>query len=1086
MAERAPERRQLTVLNIDLAGSTEMSTKLDPEEYRDAMNACISAVSRLIEAEGGVVSEIAGDGMQAFFGFPRASEDDAERAVRTGLAVASEMETLKRVRGLSMNMRVGAATGLVVVGNDLVVKHRSHEVYGETTNLAARLQTVAEPGTVALCQTTRRLCGPRFLYREIEPMALKGFALSVKVSLALATVDAEASLAQRQDGMMSPLLGREEEIEMVMRRWRDVRGGRGRAVLLTGEAGIGKSRIIATVNELAGPDQPLMLRYFCAPHRQNSALHPFLEQIERAAKVKRTDSPAERSAKLDAVFDSSPDPLAGALIADAMNVPHTRSDEVAALSPQARKRRSFEVLLAEFERLANTAPVLMTFEDVHWIDPSSLELLDSILERLAQLPVLMVVSARPEFHPPWPDHAHITTMSLSRLDGDQGERLMASVIGNRALPREVIAQILERADGVPLFIEELTKTVIESGALEDTGDGFRLTGELPAVSIPTTLHASLLARLDRLEPVRNVAQIGAALGREFSFGILQKVARLEAHALDAALQKLVHAGLVLSRGTPPDSHYHFKHVLLRDAAYSSMLRSRRSELHARIAEALIEEVPHIAETEPETLAYHLGASGQSEAAARHWLSAGNIAARRSANLEAIAHFSQGLAKVVTIDAQDAEETHERDRLELALRYALGPCQIATRGPAAGECLENFQRARALCDVLGDPPEALQVMFWVVTASVIRGELDEADLAIQRLIEIARARSDRAALINALRGASMITLFMGRLSESAQYATGALEQFERATKEEREAAAAAGQDAKVAALALQSWVLWSTGRPDAGLARVEEAQNRASAIGHPHSRAYAGYYDAVLKALSSNHAAARAAADEVCRISEEHGFRHWIGLARSVRSISDAHLSSKVCGEQLDSTVQALNTYRDAGYQLGVTALYVLLSRAQLEIGSADVALEFAQIGIDFTDNHSERLFRAELLRLKAEALVALDRRRRDEANRLMAEAVQFARKQEAATMELAAARSWAGLALGEGDAAVAVRGPGAAFDRDAGPAGAWSSASEAMAALEAALSRMEDGFSLPQVAEARAFRNSMAGGGPRLIKLAER
>ncbi|MEO1471956.1 MAG: AAA family ATPase, partial [Pseudomonadota bacterium] len=657
-------------------------------------------------------------------------------------------------------------------------------------------------------------------------------------------------------------------------------------------------------------DEPLYLRYFCAPHRQNSALYPFLDQIERAAKIARADAPAERAAKIDALFAAAEDPLAGALVADAISVAHERAGEVAALSPQARKRRTFDVLLAEFERLASTRRVLVIFEDLHWIDPSSLEMLVSLVERLARLKALMIVSARPEFQAPWPDHAHVTAMSLSRLDSDLGEQLMASVTGTHALPRAVVEQILKRADGVPLFIEELTKTVVESSSVEDIAGGHAgghgSAGGRHDVSIPTTLHASLLARLDRLEPVRDVAQIGAALGREFSFDILQKVARLEADRLEAALGQLVGAGLVLSRGTPPDAVYHFKHVLLRDAAYSSMLRPRRAELHARIAAVLVAAMPNVAETEPETLAWHLGLAGQAEEAARHWLKAGNAAARRSANLEAIAHFNEGLEALSGMVVKAGAEALERERLELALRYALGPCLIAMRGPAAAECMENYQRARALCDVLGDPPEALQVMFWFATASVIRGELEEAAVAVQRLIEIARQRGDRAATINALRGASMITLFMGRLHDSARYASEALEAFEAANEDERTGAAAAGQDPKMAALALQSWVLWATGRPVAGISRVEEAVVRAASVDHPHSIAYAGYYHAVLKALNGDHAAARAAADAVCRISEEHGFGHWSGLAAAVRSIAEAHLSNRVRAEQLDATVRALN------------------------------------------------------------------------------------------------------------------------------------------------------------------------------------
>lgn len=853
--EGAAQRRQLTVIHADLVGSTEMSARLDPEEYRDAMRSYIACVSQVIESGGGVIADVAGDGALAFFGYPRASEDDAERAIRVGMALGEEVGAL-RPGGIDLSARVGVATGMVVVGEEHDLHGIGpHEIFGETPNLAARLQSVAPPGSVVVCDTTRRLCPNLFAYRDLEPVTLKGFAGPVRASLVLSAIDFDKRHEAQDEASRVPLLGREEEIDLLMRRWRDAAGGRGRVVLLTGEPGIGKSRIMRAVGELLSTETYATLRYFCSPHHVNSALHPFASAIERGARIRRGDTTEEKLAKVEALFPGARDPLALALIADLLAIPHGQETALAELSPQLRKQRTFEVMLEAFEHFAARNPVFLCFEDAHWIDPTSLELLAALVERVPKLPVLALITARPEFSPPWPDYAHVSTVPLKRLDDEYGEALVRRIAGNKPLPRPIVQQILERADGVPLFAEELTRTVMESELLVETEHGYELLGPLPALSIPKTLHASLLARLDRLEPIREIAQIGAALGREFSFGLLRRVSRRDPETLAQALDQLAAAGLIVARGVPPDARYFFRHALLRDAAYSSMLRGRRSELHAAVAAALTAEVPDIAATEPETVAYHLTEAGQAEEAARYWLLAGRIAARRSANLEAIAHLTHGLELLAPLEGRE-----DLARLELDLRFALGPCLIAAKGPASADSVENFHRARALCSQLGDPEEYLQVMFWIATASVIRGELAEAAEAVETLTAIAEARGDQAALLNARRGAGMIALFMGRLAEAREFCLKALREFEVAGEAARAAATAAGQDAGVAALAVISWALWALGSPDEALEKSIAAVERADAVDHSHSRAYAHYYNAVLRALRGEHELARAAAE----------------------------------------------------------------------------------------------------------------------------------------------------------------------------------------------------------------------------------
>lgn len=990
-----PERRHITALSLDLAGSTELSTRLDPEEYREVVRAYQGCVHRAMIDEGGLVTDTSGDGMMCVFGFPTASEDDAERAVRAGLAALCEITRLDLPGGLRLHARAGAATGLVVASADVGPDGTPNEAFGEALNLAARLQSIAPKDGILICPSTRRLCRDAFDYRERSPTKLKGFAHPLGSYEALPRV-----AGQRNWGELAPLVGRDEELETLLRRWRDARDGRGRVVVLGGEPGIGKSRIVQGLLRALVDEAPTILRYFCSPRHQNSALRPLLDQFAVAAGFGSDDAPAQRFARIQTLFAASPDPLAATLIGDAMGLPHGKDKALAELAPQDRKARTFESVLGEFERLSRNRPTLMVFEDAHWIDPTSLDLLAAAVERVRSLNAMIIITGRPEFTPPWPDHAHVSTLSLSRLDETEGEELVARSAGGVSLPREVSQRILERADGVPLFIEELTKTVVESGFLERSEEGFTLASALPDLPIPTTIHASLLARLERLAPVRDVAQIGAAIGRQFSRALIGRLTSLPEGRLDTALTELIDAGILFARGAGQDARYIFKHALLRDAAYSSVLRSRRAGLHAAIADALLEEYPQIAETEPEILALHLSEAGRCEDAARHHLSAARAAARRSAMIEAVAQLRDGLLQVGKMKTGE-----QRNRLELELRYTLGPCLIATKGPASADCIENNSAARGLCEALGNPEEVLQVMFWIVTAGVIRGELEDAAEAVATLGELAAARKARAAYVNALRGASMIALFRGRLEEAKDFAVQTLETLAKCTPKERADAASAGQDAEAATLSLMSWTVWALGDADTALEHSNAALTRAETVDHPHTKAYAFYYDAVLRALNEDLVAARTSAEACRTLSETHGFRHWIGLAEAVRAICDAQLGVDDALTQLEFANGALAAYRRSGYQLGVTALYLLEARAHLALASRDGAARTASMGLEFTSSRSEKLFEAELLRLAAAAEAPGSPR----AQTLLAKARAKARAQGAAMFEAAAVRDLAAL-----------------------------------------------------------------------------
>ena len=542
------ERRQLTIMFCDLVGSTPLSTRLDPEDLRDVIGAYHRAAADVIARFDGFVAKYMGDGVLAYFGYPRAHEDAAERAVRAGLVLVEAVPRLKLVAEVGLQVRIGIATGLVVVG-DLTGSGEAQErgVVGETPNLAARLQTLAQPGTVVIAPSTRRLTGGHFHYRELGGVVLKGFDEPVSAWQVLAESAVESRFEAQHEIALTPLIGREEELELLRRRWRQAEEGEGRVLLLLGEAGIGKSRLTRALLEGLAGEPHLRLRYFCSPHHRNSALFPVISQIEHAAGFLRDDAAEQKLEKLDALLArAAAASEAVDLIADLLSLParHPAPE----LSPQQRKEKTLAALLAQLDRLAREEPVLMLFEDLHWIDPTSLELLAAIVDRVQRLPVLLLATARPEFTSPWPSQAHVRALSLSHLSRRECVALVARITEGRALPDEVLEQILARTDGVALFIEELTKTVIESGMLIDMGDRYTMAGPLPALAIPTTLHDSLTARLDRLAPVKEVAQIAACIGRDFDYDLLAAASGMPEDGLRSALEALRHAELIIARG----------------------------------------------------------------------------------------------------------------------------------------------------------------------------------------------------------------------------------------------------------------------------------------------------------------------------------------------------------------------------------------------------------------------------------------------------------------------------------------------------------------------------------------------------------
>ena len=731
------ERRQLTVMFCDLVGSTALSARFDPEDLREIVGVYHRCVADTVARFDGFVAKYMGDGVLVYFGYPAAHEDDAERAVRAGLDVVDAVARLD-VKSVTLQARVGIATGLVVVG-DLIGEGSAQEqsVVGETPNLAARLQALAEPGAVVIAAGTHRLVGNLFEYRDLGAIEVKGLAAPVPAWQVLCPSAVESRFEALRGSALSRLIGRDEEIDLLLRRWARAKAGDGQIVLVSGEAGLGKSRLAATLAERLHAEPHLRLRHFCSPYHQDSALFPFIDQLGRASGFARDDAPAAKLEKLEALLARAAPPDEDvAFLADLLSLPASVRHPLPNLSPQRKKERTLEALIRQLEGLARQQPVVMVFEDAHWIDPTSSELLDLAVERVRSLPALLIVTFRPEFHPPWTGQPQVTMLALNRLDRRDRIALVEQLAGDKALPDEVVAQIADRADGVPLFVEELTKSVLESGLLREETDRYVLDRALPPFAIPTSLHDSLMARLDRLAPVRLVAQTGAAIGREFSYALLRAVSRLPEDELQTALARLVASELIFQRGTPPDAVYAFKHALVQDAAHGSLLRATRQQLHARIAEALATHSPELRDTQPELFAQHYAEAGLVEKSVACWGKAGHSSATRSAMAEAAAQLQKGLDQLALLP-----DNPERQRQELEFWSALGVVLMSVKGQAALETGHAKARARELWEQLGSPSEFLHVPYGQSLHHVVRGELDLAQRLDEDLLRLSRQRND---------------------------------------------------------------------------------------------------------------------------------------------------------------------------------------------------------------------------------------------------------------------------------------------------------------------------------------------------------
>ncbi|WP_245319976.1 adenylate/guanylate cyclase domain-containing protein [Bradyrhizobium sp. LMTR 3] len=998
-AVSSAERRQLTVMFCDLVGSTALSAGLDPEDLREVIGAYHRCVAETVARFDGFVAKYMGDGVLLYFGYPHAHEDDAERAVRAGLALidaVDQLQTSERLR-----VRIGIGTGLVVVG-DLIGSGEAQErvVVGETPNLAARLQALGEPNTIVVGPTTRHLLGDLFEYRDLGTVAMKGFPQPVRAYQVLRSSAVESRFEAFHSAGLTPLVGREEEIELLLRRWQRAISGEGQVVLLSAEPGVGKSRLVAALQEKLQAEPYSRPRCFCSPHHQGSALYPVIKQLERAARFARDDPLAVKLDKLEAL-------LAGAatttedvpLLAELLSLPSDRYS-LAALSPQAKKERTLQALIRHVENLSQRNPVLMVFEDVHWIDPTSLELLQMTVDRVQQLPVLLLLTFRPEFPPPWIGQPHVTMLTLGRLNRRDTATLVERVVGEKVLPRAIVHEIVDRTDGVPLFVEELTKAVLETGAVE--GDAKAVLSRISpgALAVPATLHASLLARLDRLGPeAKEIAQTGAAIGREFSDDLIRAVSPLPEAPLQAALEQLTASQLIFHRGS---SAYSFKHALVQDTAYGTLLRSRRQPLHARIARALEEHFPDIAATQPEVLAHHFTEANLTESAVAYWRKAGQRAAERSAHAEAIAHLRNGL-----IVAEQVADPAERACRELELQLVLAPVLIATKSWSAPEVEQAYLRARDLCRQAGDVVQLFTVSWGLWLVYQQRCEFKTARDLLDELFAVARRSADPGLLLQAHHAAWTTLLNLPEPTACRAHLEAGLTLY-RPDAYRAHKFLYGSHDAGVCNRYTAAAALWPLGFPQQALAMAREAVSMARELSHPFSLVLALVFAGMIYQHRREAEPALEQAEAAIAVCAEHGIAPHLAAAGSIlRGWAIAERGQAV--EGIAEVRGGLAAVEPTGVRIRRPYYLALLAEALAWVGEIEQGLTALAEATTAVEETGEQRWEAEIYRLIGELTMARPGGDRTEAEAYFRRAVDVAGRQSAKALELRATMSLARL-----------------------------------------------------------------------------
>jgi class 3 adenylate cyclase/predicted ATPase len=1000
------ERRQVTVMFSDLVGSTALSARMDPEDLREVISAYQKCVAEAVQRFGGFVAKYMGDGVLVYFGYPQAHEDDAERAVRAGLELIAAVTALKSP--VPLQTRVGIATGLVVVG-DLIGSGEAQErgIVGETPNLAARLQGVAEPNMVVIAEGTRRLLGNLFELEDLGARDLKGIAGPVRAWAALRASSVEGRFEAMHTSGLTDLVGREEEAELLLRLWSKAAAGEGQVVLLSGEAGIGKSRLTAALLERLAPEPHTRLRYFCSSQHTDSAFYPIIGQMERAAGRAHDDTPQAKLDKLDAVLaQSSTSVQDAALFAEMLSLPNDGRYPALDLAPEQRRRRTLEALTTQVARLASRRPVLMIFEDAHWTDPTSLEAFGRTVDQIKTLPALLIVTFRPEFNAPWAGRSHVTSVALNRLGGRETAAIIARLVGNKELPADVMAEIVERTDGIPLFVEEMTKAVLEA---ESEGAARRTVEAVPssALAVPASLHASLMARLDRLGPAKEVAQIGAAIGREFFHALLAAVVRKPEAELESAFERLIAAGLLFRQGMPPHATYLFKHALVQDAAYGTLLREPRRTLHARIAETLEHQFAEIAESQPEIVARHCTDAGLMEKAAGFWGKAGERSLAGSALIEGIEQLTRALGQIATLPG-----TPTLRREEIKLQVALITPLLNVKGYAAPETRAAVERARLLieqAEALGEPPEDPLLLFsvlfgfWIMNFTAFNGDA-VLELAVQ-FLALAEKQGATAPLLIAHHVMGNSLTPTGDFAQGRAHFDRALALFDPVAH--RALGAHFAIDVGCSTLFFRSWALWMLGYPDAARAGTERVLEEAREIGEAITLMFALNFTSLIETLCGNSVAVNALGSQLVALADEKDSPYWQAWGMILQGCVSA-LTGKAA-EAIQMLTSGVAAYRSCGTTVFMPWVLSILARVHADLGQFDDGWRWIGEAITVVEATKERWWEAEVNRVAGEIALLSPEPDAAKAEAYFERALAVARHQQAKSWELRAAMSMARL-----------------------------------------------------------------------------
>ena len=996
------ERRQITVMTCDLVNSVALSARYDPEDLAEIISAYHTCCERIVRQFEGYVARFTGDGLKAYFGYPRASEHDPERAVRAALALISAVRSLTLRPGLVLSTRIGIATGDVVVG-EVIGSGEAHErtVAGETPNLAARLQAMADPDSVIIADATKRMIGRLFEYMDLGRNVLKGFPEPVQAWRVLTEGPVVSHFeAIRSEADLTPLIDRLEELDFLRQSWVQARLGNGRTILLSGEAGVGKSRLsVALRHNLLG-ESFASLYHYCSPYHQNSAFYPIIKQLERDAQISSGDPPAARLDRLEKLASRYELDTAHAvpLFALLLSVPTNSRYPQLSYSPRQQKRLVLHELEARIIKLATKTPLLIVFEDMHWIDPSTREFIDRLIKQVLELPILLLMTCRPDFQQTLDNSLNVTTRVLNRLPRQESEQIVRALDTGLGLSSKSFNQILEYSNGLPLFLEELTRAALEAKPEPNQSDRSKIG---PAIRVPATLRDSLLARLDRLGPHRVVAQTGAVIGRHFTFKLLAALFPQDLAKLKDALQSLVRAELIVEHGKHPEVTYTFTHALLQDAAVECLLHSDRRAIHLRIAQCLEKDFPEITKAEPELLALHYAGAGLADAAVTYWEIAAERALQRSANLEAAAHCEQALALLDTLPA-----SMERDERELKLQTRLGATLTTIKGFAAPEVAVAYERARALSRESQDPVQRFSVLRGLWVYDLVRAEWQAASHLAEQMLVLAREQHDAGCELESHRALGMTLLWRGMFVRARDHLEAGSRLYD--PEQHRAHAFRFGNDPKVACLVHEAFVLWVLGYPDQALVISHEAVTFARDLGHPFSLAQALTYSAFIHQCRGEPEAIKKPADEVTALALEHGFPFWRAEAGIMAGWATVTERSGENG--IVQLRKGITDFLATGARMDRPRWLTLLAEAYGKNNQWRDGLEAIEEALRVIDETNECFFQARLYQLKGELLL----KDRSSGAAVRAEecflhGLEIARRQQARSWELCVATSLARL-----------------------------------------------------------------------------